>query len=75
MTCPDCEYHKSRAAMWRHEAYKIGGTPLPWDVDEALKAAVLAEREACAKIAQAWDVAHPDTNYGRCIANEIRNRK
>ena len=74
MTCPDCEYHKSRAAIWRHEAYRIGGTPLPWDVDEALQKAVLAEREACAKIAQAWDTAHPDTNYGRCIANEIRSR-
>lgn len=35
---------------------------------------VLAEREACAKIAQAWDVAYPTTNYGQCIANEIRSR-
>lgn len=22
MTCPDCEYHKNRAAIWRAEAYK-----------------------------------------------------
>ena len=55
MTCPDCEYHKSRAAIWRHEAYRIGGTPLPWDVDEALQKAVLAEREACANKGKAND--------------------
>lgn len=45
MTCPDCEYHKQRAALWRHEAYRLGGTPLPWDADEAIATAVAAERE------------------------------
>ena len=45
MTCPDCEYHKQRAALWRHEAYRLGGTPLPWDADEAIAKAVAAERE------------------------------
>ena len=30
-----------------------------------------AEREACAAIARKWDVDHPTTNYGGCIANEI----
>jgi hypothetical protein len=25
MTCPDCEYHKQRAALWRAEAYKQAG--------------------------------------------------
>ena len=39
-----------------------------------LEAAVQAEREACAKIAQEWDEAHPETNYGRCIAVLIRAR-
>jgi hypothetical protein len=23
--CPNCEYHKQRAARWRAEAYKLGG--------------------------------------------------
>jgi hypothetical protein len=23
--CPDCEYHKQRAALWRAEAYKQAG--------------------------------------------------
>lgn len=25
MTCPNCEYHKQRAARWRAEAYKQAG--------------------------------------------------
>ena len=40
-----------------------------------LEAAVKAEREACAKIAEEWDEAYPDTNYGGCIAVLIRGRK
>jgi hypothetical protein len=50
MTCPDCERYKISAAMWRNEAYKLGGTPLPWDADELIEKAVAAEREACADI-------------------------
>lgn len=23
--CPECEYHKARAANWRAEAYKLAG--------------------------------------------------
>ena len=33
MTCPDCEYHKNRAARWRAEAYKQAGhdvIQVPW---------------------------------------------
>lgn len=33
MTCPNCEYHKNRAARWRAEAYKQAGhdvIELPW---------------------------------------------
>ena len=32
-TCPNCEYHKDRAARWRAEAYKQAGhdiIELPW---------------------------------------------
>jgi hypothetical protein len=31
--CPNCEYHRKRAARWRAEAYKLGGydgIELPW---------------------------------------------
>jgi hypothetical protein len=27
--CPTCEYHKQRAQIWRDEAYKLSGHPLP----------------------------------------------
>ena len=27
--CPNCEYHKNRAQLWRDEAYKFGGHELP----------------------------------------------
>ena len=33
MTCPECEYHKNRAAIWRAEAYKHAGYDVierPW---------------------------------------------
>ena len=26
--CPNCEYHKESARMWRQEAYKLSGHPL-----------------------------------------------
>ena len=31
--CPNCEYHKNRAARWRAEAYKLSGHDVierPW---------------------------------------------
>ena len=37
MTCPDCERHKLSASMWRNEAYKLAGTPLPWEPEELLR--------------------------------------
>ena len=27
--CPNCEHHKKRAQLWRGEAYKQAGHPLP----------------------------------------------
>ena len=27
--CPTCEYHKRRAQLWRDEAYRLAGHPLP----------------------------------------------
>ena len=56
MTCPDCERHKLSAALWRHKAYELNGTPLPWSAEEMIKEAVLAEREACAKVCEDMDL-------------------
>jgi hypothetical protein len=27
--CPNCEYHRKRTQLWRDEAYKQAGYPLP----------------------------------------------
>ena len=27
--CPTCEYHKQRSQIWRDEAYRLAGHPLP----------------------------------------------
>ena len=29
LECPNCEYHRKRAQLWRDEAYKQAGHPLP----------------------------------------------
>jgi len=50
MTCPDCERYKISASMWRNKAYELSGAPLPWNAEELIEKAVLAEREACAKV-------------------------
>jgi hypothetical protein len=50
MTCPDCERYKISASMWRNKAYELSGAPLPWNAEELIEKAVLAEREACAKL-------------------------
>ena len=41
--CPNCEYHRKRAQLWREEAYRQAGHPLPereWVglTDEEIKA-------------------------------------
>ena len=32
--CPNCEYHRKRAQLWRDEAYKQAGHPLPEREDD-----------------------------------------
>lgn len=31
--CPNCERYKASASMWRNEAYRVAGHPLPWSPD------------------------------------------
>ena len=48
--CPNCEYHRQRAQLWRDEAYKQAGHPLPereWvglTDEDFLEACQIAER-------------------------------
>ena len=65
--CPHCEYHKQRAQLWRDEAYRLAGHPLPE------RDPVLEEREACAKVCEdsnTWDLYDPNG----FAANLIRAR-
>jgi hypothetical protein len=61
--CPTCEYHKQRAQIWRDEAYRLAGHPLPE------RDPVLEEREACAKICE-----EPWQGSPKGIAEQIRAR-
>ena len=63
--CPTCEYHKQRAQIWRDEAYRLAGHPLPE------RDPVLEEREACADIAENWN-SNGSPRVG--VAAQIRAR-
>ena len=63
MTCPDCDLHRIRAAMWRNKAYELNGTPLPWNAEELIQKAVLKEREACCAIV-----------FGQCGSDNVAQR-
>ena len=65
--CPHCEYNKKRAHNWRVEAYRLAGHPLPE------REPVLEEREACAKLADAY-ANGLERNYSEIIAEAIRAR-
>lgn len=64
MTCPDCERYKTSASMWRNEAYRLGGAPLPWDADELIEKAVKAEREANIKIIEEYRIPVGNSSAG-----------
>ena len=60
ITCPNCEYHKIRAARWRSEAYKQSGQDvieLPWVglTDEERHQISLDNRPYCANIMRAHE--------------------
>ena len=65
--CPTCEYHKQRAQIWRDEAYRLAGHPLPE------RDPVLEEREACAKLCEEYAIGL-ERNYSEIIADKIRAR-
>ena len=58
--CPTCEYHKKRAQMWRDEAYKLAGHPMPE------RDPVLEEREACATMSD-WILKEGGGTWGDAI--------
>jgi hypothetical protein len=66
--CPTCEYHKQRAQIWRDEAYRLAGHPMPE------RDPVLEEREACAKVCEDYGRAEEMQAIGNDYADAIRAR-
>lgn len=59
-------------APYRHVVPLVALTQQEYEaLVREVESAVLAERQRCADIAANWDVSHPNTNYGQCIANLI----
>ena len=63
--CPTCEYHKQRAQIWRDEAYKLAGHPLPE------RDPVLEEREACAKVCEEYESNNDIADTWLNIVSEV----
>jgi hypothetical protein len=62
--CPTCEYHKQRAQLWRDEAYRLAGHPLPERVKEWVG---LTDEE----VENYWDWEDFQTGAGRSTIFEM----
>jgi hypothetical protein len=69
----ELRYLERFAALVRADERNRAWTQKHWTEYERSIAA--AERKACAAIARQWDVDHPASNYGGCIANLIEARE
>jgi len=72
MTCPECEYHKRRAALWRAEAYKQAGHDVierPWVglTDEELSA--ITSKVIGFNSCVGWE-----EDYAKAIENKLREK-
>ena len=53
--CPNCEYHKQQAQLWRDEAYKQAGHPLPEREQEPIGYASEGAAERLTTVKQAHE--------------------
>ena len=53
--CPNCEHHKKRAQLWRDEAYKQAGHPLPEREQEPIGYASEGAAERLTTVKQAHE--------------------
>lgn len=62
MTCPQCEYNRKRAQLWRHEAYneayKLAGHPLDWEPELVVRREWAGLTDEERKQFEQW--MHPD---------------
>ena len=71
-TLEDEEFERVLAKIdWQHTPSKDSQlvSLRRWEIDEMIRLAVLAEREACAEIADEWVIAysHPSKIIAQCI--------
>jgi len=78
LECPNCEWHKDRAARWRDEAYKQAGYPLP---EREWVGLTDKEIEAIWKIAMFTDYGvgaelsnQPFVHYARAIEAKLKEK-
>jgi hypothetical protein len=67
--CPNCEYHRKRAQLWRDEAYKQAGHPLPEREWVALTDGDVAEIYN----QKDWDI-HTNWDYERAIEAKLKEK-
>ena len=67
--CPNCEYHRKRAQLWRDEAYKQAGHPLPERGWVALTDGDVAEIYN----QKDWDI-HTNWDYERAIEAKLKEK-
>lgn len=66
------EAHFQRFAVALEKRFEFDSMPAIKLVMQAERQnGAAAERQRCAQIARQWDVAHPSTNFGGCIARFI----
>lgn len=75
----DCTNHRDQGLFtgdlcYPCHAYISRGEGIHSQAYRNTQAEVLKEREECAKLSDAWDETHPNTNYGKCIGADIRAR-
>jgi hypothetical protein len=66
------EAHFQRFAVALEKRFELAAMPAIKLVMQAERQnGAAAERQRCAQIAREWDIAHPITNFGGCIARFI----
>ena len=67
--CPNCEYHRKRSQLWRDEAYKQAGHPLPERGRVGLMDGDIAEIYN----QKDWDI-HTNWDYERAIEAKLKEK-
>jgi hypothetical protein len=68
------EAHFQRFAVALEKRFSAASMPaIKLAMEAERQNGAIEERQRCAQIARQWDVAHPSTNFGGCIARFIED--